>query len=96
MLKPTLEEGNLKYQVYADPEAKFIQDIGIGFQTPGMAKMYIAKKTKMDATEILPVPTVMVVNTSGEILFEYINPNYKTRLNSEMLLAILNTLKVEL
>lgn len=95
-LKPTIEEGKVNYQVYADPQAKLIQEIGIGFKTPGMSKMYIAKKTKMEATEILPVPTVMVVNDSGDILFEYINPDYKTRLSSEMLLAVLKVLKAEL
>ncbi len=95
-LKPTIDTEGLNYQVYADPQAKLIQEVGIGFQTPGMAKMYIAKKTKMDATEILPVPTVMVLNTKGDILFEYINPNYKVRLSSELLIANLKALKAEL
>ena len=92
-LKPTIDTEGLNYQVYADPQAKFIQEMGIGFQTPGMAKLYIAKKTKMDATDILPVPAVFILNTSGEILFEYINPNYKIRLSSELLFANLKALK---
>lgn len=94
-LKSTSEEGHVAYKLYADPKAKLIQDLGIGFKTPTMAKMYIANKTKMDATEVLPVPTVMIVNTSGDILFEYINPNYKVRLSSELLLASLKALKAE-
>ncbi|GAA3773692.1 peroxiredoxin-like family protein [Corallibacter vietnamensis] len=92
-LKPTMQEDNVAYSLYSDPEAKLIQDIGIGFETPSMAKMYIKKKTKMDATDILPVPTVMVLNTSGEILFEYINPNYKVRLSESLLLSALKALK---
>ncbi|WP_418512312.1 peroxiredoxin-like family protein [Corallibacter sp.] len=92
-LKPTIQEDNVAYSLYSDPEAKLIQDIGIGFETPSMAKMYIKKKTKMDATDILPVPTVMVLNTSGEILFEYINPNYKVRLSESLLLSALKALK---
>jgi hypothetical protein len=44
-------------------------------------------------SDIIPVPTVMIVNQDRVIQFEYINPNYKERLNSEMLLAVLKTLK---
>ncbi|WP_418508497.1 peroxiredoxin-like family protein [Corallibacter sp.] len=95
-LKPTIQEDNVAYILYSDPEAKLIQDIGIGFETPSMAKMYIKKKTKMDATDILPVPTVMVLNTSGEILFEYINPNYKVRLSESLLLSALKALKEDM
>ena len=95
-LKPITESETIHYQVYADPQASLIQEIGIGFQTPGMAKLYIAKKTKLDATEILPVPSVFVLNTSGDILYEYINPNYKVRLSSKLLLANLKVLKKEL
>ena len=41
----------------------------------------------------LPVPAVFVVDTSGTILFEYINPDYSTRISTELLLAVLNELK---
>ncbi|WP_082333705.1 peroxiredoxin-like family protein [Mangrovimonas sp. TPBH4] len=95
-LRPTVFTHAMKYQVYADPDAKLIQEVGIGFETPGMAKMYIANKTKMDATEVLPVPSVFVLNTSGDILFEYINPNYKVRLSTPLLLAVLETLKEDM
>lgn len=92
-LKPTLEEDKLNYNIYSDPGAKLIQEIGIGFNTPEKAKGYIFKKTNKEATDVLPVPTVMIVNTSGEILFEFINPNYKVRLSPELLLANLKALK---
>jgi hypothetical protein len=36
---------------------------------------------------VLPVPSVFVTNKQGEILFEYINPNYKTRISGSLLLA---------
>ena len=91
-LKTTEEQDSFHYQLFSDPEAKLIQHVGIGFKTDLKTKGYIAAKTKGKVTEILPVPTVMIVNQKGEILFEYINPNYKTRLSSEMLLAVLKTL----
>ena len=35
---------------------------------------------------VLPVPAVYIVNTKGEALFNYVHINFKTRLESELLL----------
>lgn len=93
MLKPTTENEKLEYQLFSDQDAKLIQDIGIGFKTPEKAKGYIFKKTSKEATDILPVPTVMIIDKKGKILFEYINPDYSTRLSPEVLIANLKALK---
>jgi len=59
-----------------------------------MLKGFIATKgQKGEPSEIMPVPTVMIVNEKGKILFEYLNPNYKERISGEMLLAVLKTIK---
>lgn len=95
-LKPTVEDDKLNYNIYSDSGAALIQAIGIGFETPEKAKGYIFKKTNKEATDILPVPAVFILDTKGKILFEYINPDYSTRLSSELLLASLKALKSEL
>lgn len=41
----------------------------------------------------LPVPAVYVVATNGLIQFAYVNPDYKVRLDPELLLAALQTAK---
>ena len=93
-LKNTEEKNSIKYSLYSDTNGKFIQEIGIVFQTPTMMKGYIAiKGQKGKISDVIPVPTIMVVNKEGKILFEYINPNYKERISSEMLLAVLKILK---
>ncbi|MGB4960993.1 MAG: peroxiredoxin-like family protein [Saprospiraceae bacterium] len=77
---PAIEtKDKIKYQLYSDKDAKVITNMGIAFNT--------AKRG------ILPVPTVMVINQSGEILFEHINPNYKVRMESDYVLTILTALK---
>lgn len=81
------------YSIYSDSSATLIQAVGIEYKTPVATKGYIASKSKYKATDILPVPCVFVLDTDGKILFEYINPDYRTRLSSEMLLAILKSLK---
>lgn len=89
----TVEEDKVNYKVFSDVGAKLIQDVGIGFLTPESAKPYIERKTALEASNVLPVPSVFVVDKSGEILFEYINIDYKHRLTDTILLAILKDLK---
>ena len=93
-LDTTIEKNEVSYQVFSDPDAKLIQKIGIGFETPLMIKGYVATKKHIGKTsEVMPVPSVFVVDVKGKILFEYINPNYKERINEDLLLAALKTLK---
>lgn len=94
-LKSTESKDSINYTLLSDPNAKFIQQVGIGFKTPTMLKGFIAiKGQKGDTSEIMPVPTVMILDEKGKILFEYINPNYKERISSEMLLAVLKTISI--
>ena len=92
-LKNTEDKNSIQYSLYSDIDGKFIQNIGIAFQTPTMLKGYISIKGKKGKKpDVIPVPTVMAVDKEGRILFEYINLNYKERISSEMLLAVLKTL----
>ncbi|OBX25230.1 peroxiredoxin [Gelidibacter algens] len=89
-LKSTEEKDTINYQLYSDQDGKLIQEIGIAFKTSLIIKGYIATKNQKGKTsEVIPVPTVMIVNTKGDILFEYINPNYEQRISGDMLLAVL-------
>jgi peroxiredoxin len=36
---------------------------------------------------LLPAPAVFIVSGKGQILFQYVNPDYKVRLHPEILLA---------
>jgi peroxiredoxin len=92
-LKPTIADNEVHYQLYADPGVQLIQAMGIAFATPEDYVKYIAKKSKGEVSTALPVPTLMVLNKKSEILFEYINPTYSTRISPELLLAVLQQLK---
>ena len=91
-ITPTIKEHNVNYKVYSDPEGEFIQQLGIAFKASVRTKEYISKKTIRETTDILPVPTVFILDSNGEILFEYISPNYKKRISPELLLAVLKNL----
>lgn len=92
-LKPTVDKGQVNYEVYSDPNGEFIQQVGLAFSATPNTVEYISKKTIGETTRILPVPAVLVINTEGEILFEYISVNYRKRISNELLLAVLKSLK---
>lgn len=91
-LKPSAETAKSNYSLYADTNGELLTKVGLAFKTPEQAKPFIEGRTNNTASNILPVPTVMIVDTSGKILFEYINPDYKTRITTELLLSVLNAL----
>lgn len=91
-LTPAAEAGKVNYTLLADTNGELIEAAGIAFKTPEQAKPFIESKSNNPASGILPVPTVMILDTSGKILFEYINPDYKTRISSELLLGALKAL----
>lgn len=84
----------VSYRLFSDPQAQFIKSIGVAFQTPSSLSGYIASKNpKGNVSDVMPVPTLLVINTQGEVEFTYINPNYKQRISGDMLLAVLKSLK---
>lgn len=93
-IKVTGEKNSMNYKLFSDPDGKLVQAIGIAFQTPKELKGFIASKEQKGKTsDVMPVPTVMVVDKECKILFEYINPNYKERISGKMLIAVLESLK---
>lgn len=84
----------MSYQLFSDPQSQFIKSIGVAFKTPASLSGYIASKNPQGSiSEVMPVPTLLVINTQGEVAFTYINPNYKQRISGELLLAVLKSLK---
>lgn len=95
-LQNTAEKDSVKYTLLSDKEGKLIQQIGIAFKTPLMVKGFAKTKgSKGDTSDAIPVPTVMVVDREGTILFEYINPNYKNRISEKLLIAVLKNLTID-
>ena len=65
---------DLGFPVVGDEGLALSRRFGIVFQAPGR--------------DPLPVPAVYLVDGSGMILFHYVHPNYKIRLDPELLVTI--------
>lgn len=92
-LRGSQEKHKLNYDLYSDANGQLIRDIGIAYQAPEKYAGLLNKQSGGLNPGLLPVPSVFVVDSESEILFEYINPDYSTRLKADLLLAVLKALK---
>ena len=93
VLKETLTEGELTYTLLSDSPAKAIKAFGLAYEVEqDVVNRY--KDAGIDFEKnsgfkhhILPAPAVYMVDTTGKIRFQYVNPNYKERIAGDVLLA---------
>lgn len=87
-LNQTLDKNSLTYTLLSDNSMAVCKALGIAFQMPDeVATRYNSKGISLggENKNLLPVPTVMVLDKAGKIEFEYINPNYRERLDPNLL-----------
>ena len=82
-----------KYKLVSDSSTKLIQNLGIAFKAPPKYGDMLNKASKGLNNSILPVPSVYIINKKSEILFEYISPDYKNRIDEKLLFAAAKALK---
>ncbi|CAA9200485.1 peroxiredoxin-like family protein [Flavobacterium collinsii] len=92
-LKITEEKDKVKYTLLSDSEGEFAKAVGITYAAPENYKSVINVHSKGVNTSFLPVPSVFVINQNSEIAFEYIAPDFKHRISTELLVSVLKNLK---
>ncbi|MDZ7646580.1 MAG: redoxin domain-containing protein [Cytophagales bacterium] len=92
-LAGSMDKHKLNYQLLSDADMSVSQLFGIAYKVAETSKERLSNASAGGNPGLLPVPSVFVVNQQGEILFEYINPDYKKRLKGSLLLAVLKELK---
>jgi len=92
-IKISLDKIEMNYTLLSDNTADAAKAFGIAFKvddnTLEKYKGYgiDLEKSSGQSHHILPVPAVFVIDTDGLINFQYVNPDYKTRLDPTVLLA---------
>ncbi|AWW30680.1 AhpC/TSA family protein [Echinicola strongylocentroti] len=92
-LKATVDKNELTYSLYSDNDLKVTKSFGLAFQAPDRYKDMLFKASDQQNPGVLPVPSVFVLDKKGTILFEYVNPNYDSRMSGKMLTAVLTSLE---
>jgi len=83
----------LDYVILSDAEIKAAMALGTAFRTDKGLTDYLEKKgrdyagSSIGMHNALAVPAVYVVNRSGEIVYDFVNADYKVRLPAAELLA---------
>jgi peroxiredoxin len=84
-MKKTLDKNQLDYTLLSDYTMEASLALGIAFKSSKYQDLL--EKSSGQKHHLLPVPAVFIVDQTGKILFEYINPNYQERLNPKLLLV---------
>jgi len=92
-LAETVGKDKLNYHLLSDSAGLLSIGMGLAYQAPPHYLKLIAESSNGANKESLPVPSLFVLNTKGEIQFEFIQPNFKTRMSAKLLLAVLDGLK---
>ena len=94
-VKKSIEKHDLHYILLSDSTMNAAKAFGLAFrvtdETVERSKKYGVDLEAASGLNhhILPVPAVFIIQKGGSIIFEYVNPNFKVRLNAHVLLAIL-------
>lgn len=92
-LAKSLDKTKLSYTLLSDRHMQAAQAFGIAFQVDKpMLKMLANYNIDIEEASgqthhQLPVPSVFIVGKDGRIGFTYVNPDYKVRLDGDVLLA---------
>ncbi len=89
----SLDDPEIGYTLYSDSSMETAQKFGIAYQVEqndlnkyfnGGASLRLASGAEHT---YLPAPGTFIIGTDGLVHFQYVNPNFKTRLDPNILLA---------
>ncbi|MCG8373285.1 MAG: AhpC/TSA family protein [Balneolales bacterium] len=87
-LKETLTENELPYTLLSDSPADALKGFGIAYKVDdATVERYKSVGIHLEDHQILPAPAVYIVDQEGTVKFQYVNPNYRERINGDVLLA---------
>jgi len=69
----------LSITLLCDPDLALMRQMGIVFQSPGKPP--------------LPAPSVYITSRKGDVLFQHVDPNFRVRLDSEVILTAAKSFK---
>ncbi|MDO6445951.1 peroxiredoxin-like family protein [Colwellia sp. 1_MG-2023] len=102
-LKKSIDKRELSYDLLSDYQSKVSSAFGLSFFTSEQTtSRYVAKMNLKNPLQknqagderlVLPVPAIYVIDSKGLIQFNYVNPNFKVRLHSDLLLKAAELVK---
>ncbi len=91
--RASLEKNKLGYALLSDSKMTASTAFGIAYKVDDAMLKQLAgfgidlEEASGETHHLLPVPAVFLVGRSGQIEFQYANPDYRVRLDPQVLLA---------
>lgn len=96
-LSQSLTKEKLSYTLLSDADLNATKQFGLAYKAPKAYWEMLPKTSDQKNIDLLlPVPSVFIIDQKGIIQFEYINIDFKKRLNPALLLTIAKELKKDL
>lgn len=92
-LKESIRKHELDYTLLSDSPMNLTKAFGLAFKVDDKTvQRYEESGISLEESSgydhhLLPVPAVYLINPDGLITFNYVNPNYQTRVNADVLKA---------
>ena len=87
-VKETIDKHNMHYTLLSDNDMACARALGIAFLLDDTTyKKYMGYGIPIEEHRQLPVPSIFIIGTDGVIKFEYVNPDYRVRLDPDVILA---------
>jgi len=92
-LKKSISKHNLDYTLLSDSPMNLSKAFGLAFKVDqSTLDRYAEMGIDLEESSgydhhLLPVPAVYLINPDGLVTFQYVNPDYKTRIKSEVLMS---------
>lgn len=86
-------------QLISDADLQAIKSFGIGFYVPDdtrnlyKERMQLELLTDNSDRAVLPAPAIFITDTSGKVLFSYVNPDFKMRPSAALVLSAAKLVK---
>lgn len=98
-LRMTLKDHKLPYILLSDSKAVMTSLFGLSYRVKDSTNNFLKSKgidiqnSSGEKHQMLPHPSVYVIDRTGKIHFSYVNPDYKTRLDEKVLISVLKGMK---
>jgi peroxiredoxin len=86
-------------QLISDESLNAIKAFGIGFYVPNDTRALYKDRMNVELTSddskraVLPAPAIFITNTQGQIVFSYVNPNFRVRPSAALVLSAAKLVK---
>ncbi|WP_086934585.1 peroxiredoxin-like family protein [Agarilytica rhodophyticola] len=92
-LKQSMDKNEISYTLLSDSKATAVKAMGLAFKVDAETyKKYLGYNIDLEEASgekhhILPVPAALITDTSGKVRFSFHSPDYKVRIDTDVLLA---------